>query len=245
MSNHRSTFILIGGGLLTLAILGFTAREFQLGPYAAELAAWSPMVAYGTFAGAAIVGALLLVFAPSSRRVENRVQLDRPDATNPVMARPGGQRNKPTTAGMGVKQTAPKRADSAHNSKETPARQPASAPKPAATAAAASAKSAPRPWAHPNDATPGDDGSSAGAPNNGLPAPSAASTAPPLAPEDDANADPETLRVRLADLDRQANHAKVRYGLGQLSANGYRQVLAKLDEERARIEEVLLKDLQV
>jgi len=50
----------------------------------------------------------------------------------------------------------------------------------------------------------------------------------------------ESLMAKLDDLNGRVNRAKVQFGLGQLSAQGYDRYVKKLEAERAEIEQGLL-----
>lgn len=101
---------------------------------------------------------------------------------------------------------------------------------------------------HPNDAVA--DSPSDG-PGGWSDQGSAAAPAPPVrrTPKtlgaDEANervqARRSQLMERIEELEQKANQAKVRFGLGRVSAAGYRQYLAEVDRERMMIESELME----
>lgn len=101
---------------------------------------------------------------------------------------------------------------------------------------------------HPNDAIgePGAAGGGAWTKGSSQAAPSPRPRQTPKTLEaDDADlrvqARRSQLMERLEELESKANQAKVRFGLGKVSAAGYRQYLAEVDRERMMIESELME----
>lgn len=129
----------------------------------------------------------------------------------------------------------------------TPALPPPAAPalaKPVAPQAPAPARSAPARAPPPRPAPA--LAPTAGPPSTRAPAPASAPRAPPPPP---APASPggitlQQAREEITRIEHALRHLRVQFGLGRLSAEGYRQANEGLRRERARLEVWLLKQTE-
>lgn len=265
MSQVRALFVWTGGTLATAGLLGAVMRlvgAHQALPYVGGLGV---LPFYGAAIGATLVGVLMVATAPSARRASARVRLDERPVQEQMTLRPKDQ-PIPTTTGFKADPAAGRRA-----ANHAPSAPVAAAPPAKATAAAAGQASGAAgatatvteevPKGPPTRGMPSDELPAWGTPRNGhpndpahdpspraapRPAPAAGrgSTIPPV-DRQEATARTRARRVelhsRLEELETKANQAKVRYGLGKVSAAGYRQYLAEVDRERMMIESELME----
>lgn len=217
-----------GGGLIALGSLALLARYLEMGKVHV-LALGQPATLYHTFTvGTALIGLILVIFAPTARRRMTRVTLDPapdPYGTRPDIHRLAGEgkngnktsQNGGTSSGV-INTTAARTASTPAKTSALPPARPA--PPPATTARSSTAA--------PVRAT---DGDIAHHPNDADVEPGTPGTPPR-----------DALLSEIDELDRKANEIKVRYGLGKMSPGGYRKFIEEIDIRRSRLENLLMEE---
>lgn len=264
MSQVRALFVWTGGTLATAGLLGAVMRlvgAHEALPYVGGLGV---LPFYGAAIGATLVGVLMVATAPSARRASARVRLDERPVQEQMTLRPKDQ-PIPTTTGFKADPAAGPRAANHAPSAPVQAAPPAKPNAPSASQMSGSAgtstvteqvQKGPATQGMPSDELPAWGTPRNGHPNDSLhdppprSAPRPANDAggrPMIPPVDRQEATARTrarrleLHSRLEELETKANQAKVRYGLGKVSAAGYRQYLAEVDRERMMIESELME----
>ncbi|MBW3581682.1 MAG: hypothetical protein KY455_01155 [Euryarchaeota archaeon] len=218
-----------GGGLIALGSLALLARYLEMGKVHA-LALGQPATLYHTFTvGTALIGLILVIFAPTARRRMTRVTLD--PAPDPYRTRPdihrlagNGKNGNGGKKGVGTNGDSAKTAPKARPSTASiPIRASATTSARPAQAVAASATTVP-PVARPTNGDVAHHANDAATDRDH-------SDMPPR----------DALLSEIDELDRKANEIKVRYGLGKMSPGGYRKFIEELDTRRSQLENLLME----
>ena len=240
MAGNRPIVLVLGGGLATAGLVFAIVRLAGAASGASTLGALPTLPFYGTTAAAMLVGTILLFSAPTTRR-RRRVTLDERPVEAHMTLRPGRPDAAPATEG--TKDPTTTRTDPTPPDVKPHSQGGTATPTTPRTTGLPESNVRAQWGTHPND--PRRD-ASAPPPGGG---PGATMVAPQ--PDVDRAADAERearahlrrqeLLERLEALEQKANQAKVRFGLGKVSAAGYRQYLAEVDRERMMIESELME----
>lgn len=241
MSQLRPPMVWSGGLLVSAGLLLIVARLIGVHEGIPSIGDLPILHYYGAAVGAGLLGMLLLMTAPRARRARNRVRLDERPVQEAATLRPKHQPSPTTTGFAAPKPAAPEPPIPQARAAATTgaATQTVQTEMPATeTAQETTTKST---WGSPRGTAPPAEG--ARHHPNDPHAPPRRQDPSPFGEESQArrHARRHQLSTRLEELEQKANQAKVRYGLGKVSAAGYRQYLAEVDRERMMIETELME----